>query len=568
LLPLMERADVALVVAPRGTAVRRLIDVFRSRPELTQRFRFTTAARINRFVLRNAAAALTVQASGRLQQMRPDLSAASVRRRWSLTLPVVLGLSGLAGPVLASSTLAHILALMLSAFFLSWLSLRIAVTLAAAPVDASQSDLPDDALPVYTVIAALYREAASVDRLLSAIERLDYPVEKLDVILAVEADDKATRAAIAARNTRLPILTVAVPFGGPRTKPKALNFALPFARGTFTVIYDAEDNPEPGQLRRSLQKFRHGGETLACLQAFLCIDNTADGWLTRMFTAEYAGQFDIFLPRLAALRLPLPLGGSSNHFRTAILRKVGSWDAYNVTEDADLGMRLARMGYCCSTVNSTTYEEAPARTGAWLRQRTRWFKGWMQTWFTHMQAPGRLLSDLGPLGFISFQLVVGGNALAALMHPVFLIGLVVAAFSGAPPWRDDGVAGTILLPLYGITAACGYLVSAGLGAAGLWRRGLLSTAWVLTLTPLHWLLLSLAAWRALYQLVAAPYEWEKTEHGLAKTSRLNPDLRRALVALERHLRRLEQTGELPQAPGGATGTCADRSPRPVASASG
>jgi cellulose synthase/poly-beta-1,6-N-acetylglucosamine synthase-like glycosyltransferase len=457
---------------------------------------------------------------------------------------------------------------MLSAFFLSWLGLRIAVALAAAPVEAAQSDLPDDALPVYTVIAALYREAASVDRLLSAIERLDYPVEKLDVILAVEADDRATRAAIAARSTRLPISIVAVPVGGPRTKPKALNFALPFARGTFAVIYDAEDNPDPGQLRCSLQRFRHGGETLACLQASLCIDNTADSWLARMFTAEYAGQFDVFLPRLAALSLPLPLGGSSNHFRTAILRKVGGWDAYNVTEDADLGMRLARMGYRCSTVNSTTYEEAPAQTGAWLRQRTRWFKGWMQTWFTHMQSPGRLLSDLGPFGFISFQLVVGGNALAALMHPVFLIGLIVASYSGAPPWHDDGVAGAILLPLYGITAACGYLVSGGLGAAGLWHRGLLSTGWVLTLMPLHWLLLSLAAWRALYQLVAAPYEWEKTEHGLAKTSRLNPDLRRALVALDRHLRQLQQTGELPLTPGGTTGTCADRSPRPVASASG
>ena len=164
-------------------------------------------------------------------------------------------------------------------------------------------------------------------------------------IIAVEADDHETRAAIAARNHRIPITVIPVPAVGPRTKPKALNAALPFARGTFTVIYDAEDRPEPNQLRRALQAFRAGGDDLACVQARLCIDNTADSWLARLFTAEYAGQFDVFLPGLAALRLPLPLGGSSNHFRTAILREVGAWDPYNVTEDADLGMRLARFGY-------------------------------------------------------------------------------------------------------------------------------------------------------------------------------------------------------------------------------
>jgi hypothetical protein len=227
-----------------------------------------------------------------------------------------------------------------------------------------------------------------------------------------------------------------VPAGGPRTKQKALNVALPFARGTFTVIYDAEDDPEPAQLRRSLQAFCHGGAALACVQASLCIDNIADGWLTRIFAAEYAGQFDLFLPGLAALRLPLPLGGSSNHFRTATLRQAGGWDAYNVTEDADLGVRLARFGYRCGTINSTTSEEAPARTRAWLRQRTRWFKGWMQTWCTHMQAPGRLFRDLGPLGFLSLQLIVGGNVLAALVHPLFLAGLVIACLNGTPPWGD------------------------------------------------------------------------------------------------------------------------------------
>ena len=336
-----------------------------------------------------------------------------------------------------------------------------------------------------------------------------------------------------------------MPAGGPRTKPKALNAALPFARGTFTVIFDAEDRPEPSQLRRALQAFLAGGGALACVQARLCIDNTADGWLARLYTAEYAGQFDVFLPGVASLHLPLPLGGSSNHFRTETLRDVHGWDAFNVTEDADLGMRLARFGYRSDVIDSTTYEEAPARLGPWLRQRTRWFKGWMQTWAVHMREPGALMRDLGPAGFLTFQLIVGGNALAALVHPLFLASLIYSAAMGDPPWRSDSAGVAALAVLYGSSVVIGYLTSAFLGWLGLARRGLLATAWVLLLTPLHWLLLSLAAWRALYQLIVAPYAWEKTEHGLAKNSRLATGMIRSLLELERYLTGLKASGQLP-----------------------
>jgi cellulose synthase/poly-beta-1,6-N-acetylglucosamine synthase-like glycosyltransferase len=347
---------------------------------------------------------------------------------------------------------------------------------------------------------------------------------------------------------------IPVPASGPRTKPKALNVALPFARGNYTVIYDAEDRPECDQLRRALRAFGAGGEELACVQARLCIDNTADGWLARLFTAEYAGQFDVFLPGIAALHLPLPLGGSSNHFRTESLRAVGGWDAYNVTEDADLGMRLARFGYRAGVISSTTYEEAPARLGPWLRQRTRWFKGWMQTWLVHMRQPGRLLRDLGLPGFLSFQLIVGGNVLAALVHPLFMGGLIYSVASGAPMWRGDSAVVAILAALYATTIVIGYLTSAFLSWLGLMRRGLLGTAWVLLLTPLHWLMLSLAAWRALYQLIVKPYAWEKTEHGLAKNSRLADGMTRSLLELERYLSRLAESGDLPALDYAATDT--------------
>jgi cellulose synthase/poly-beta-1,6-N-acetylglucosamine synthase-like glycosyltransferase len=351
----------------------------------------------------------------------------------------------------------------------------------------------------------------------------------------------------------------------PRTKPKALNFALPFARGTFIVIYDAEDRPQPDQLRLALQAFRDGDERLACVQARLCIDNTADGWLTRLFTAEYAGQFDVFLPGLTAWGLPLPLGGSSNHFHTATLREIHAWDPYNVTEDADLGMRLARFGYRAAMIQSTTYEEAPAHFGAWLRQRTRWFKGWMQTWRVHMRQPAQLLRDLGLSSFITFQLIVGGNALAALVHPIFTLGLIY--FSAIKPiWNSENNPGSILIWLYGTSVVTGYLASAFLGWMGLKRRGLLRNAWILLLTPLHWLLLSLAAWRALYQLVVAPYAWEKTEHGLAKTSRLAAKLTRSLLELERLFITHKASANRARASRNPKNTSSDRRPTPRAAA--
>jgi cellulose synthase/poly-beta-1,6-N-acetylglucosamine synthase-like glycosyltransferase len=562
MLPLAIGDELYLVVAPRGAAARRILQLIEQNPARARRFRFTSAERLNRFVLRYGGKAIAARAADSLKQTWPMLSAAPRRWRTNIIPVAIVMLPALAAAVVAPAGTMLAFEVTLAAVFLAWLGLRLVGAFVEPTVCDASPGLPDDALPVYTVIAALYREAASVDGLLTAIERLDYPAEKLDVIVAVEADDCETRAAIAARNCRIPIAVIPVPAKGPRTKPKALNVALPFARGTFTVIYDAEDRPEPNQLRHALQAFRAGGDDLACVQARLCIDNTSDGWLAQLFTAEYAGQFDVFLPGLAAMRLPFPLGGSSNHFYTATLREIGGWDPYNVTEDADLGMRLARSGRRSDVINSTTYEEAPAQFSPWLRQRTRWFKGWMQTWLVHMRQPGRLLRELGPTGFLTFQLIVGGNALAALVHPLFMAALIYSVVSGAPMWRGDSATVAILAAVYGTTVVIGYLTSAFLGWLGLARRGLRSTAWVLLLTPAHWLLLSLAAWRALYQLATAPYAWEKTEHGLAKSSRRAAKFVHSLVELERYLTALKEAGNLPTLAPDAPESTTARQPQP------
>lgn len=179
-------------------------------------------------------------------------------------------------------------------------------------------------------------------------------------------------------------------------------------------------------------------------------------------------------------------------------------------------MRLARFGYRTAVIPSTTYEEAPVRFRPWLRQRTRWFKGWMQTYFVHMRSPLRLARELGLPDFAVFQLVVGGTVLASLVHALFAAQLV---FHIATTPSEDAAA-HFLLGIYAATLLSGYAVSAALAFVGLLRRRLLNYGWVLLLMPIYWLLLSLAAWRALFQLLFNPYRWEKTEHGLARTSRL------------------------------------------------
>ncbi|MGI8527525.1 MAG: glycosyltransferase [Pseudolabrys sp.] len=514
ILSLMIDGELAYVIAPRGLAARRIIELVARDIPLAKRFRLTTEERFRRFVSRHAERAIGDHATNGLHKTWPALSAAPPRWRQSPAPAIITGTLALAALMIAPNPVMITFEVMLAIVFLAWMTLRMAGTLVQWPVQAPPGRIPDDRLPIYTIMVALYREAASVTDLVAALRRLDYPPEKLDIKLIVEPDDAETRAALARLDLGPAFEVIVAPDVGPRTKPKALNVGLPRARGTFTVIYDAEDRPEPDQLRRAFEAFMSGDDNLACVQACLTIDNTADSWLTALFTAEYAGQFDVFLPTLASLRMPLPLGGSSNHFSTTKLRKVGAWDPYNVTEDADLGMRLARFGYASSVIRTTTYEEAPARVAPWLRQRTRWFKGWMQTWLVHMREPRRLLRELGFPAFLTFQLMVGGNVLAALVHPFFIGWFVNALLSKDPVWDTQGAAA-----FYGFTVLFGYFASAMLAAVGLFRRRLISSAWVLLLIPAHWLLLALAAWRALYQLLCDPYRWEKTEHGLARTSR-------------------------------------------------
>ncbi len=519
LLPLRQDGRLIWTLSPRGLAARTLCRLADQHPHVAERLRLASTPDLHQFLAHRTDGILGRAAAHGLHRRFPRMSAAPVAPRgprWRRHLqrfkgPCWFAALMLAPPLVALDAWSFLLAL----WFLAFIVLRLWGCFTPRPPTIPAWRLPDRDLPAYTVIAALYREAKSVAPLMQAIDALDYPREKLDVILAIEPDDLATRAAIARLGPMPHVQVLIAPAIGPQTKPKALNYALRFARGSFIAVFDAEDRPDPGQLRAALDAFRHHGPHTACAQASLCIDNFKESWLTQMFFTEYAGQFDVFLPGLAAMRMPLPLGGSSNHFRASVLREVGGWDAWNVTEDADLGFRLARLGYRSVTFDSTTHEEAPIRFKAWLGQRSRWMKGWMQTWIVHMREPRRLWREAGPRGFLTLNIIVGGNVLTALAYPILAGEFAIYFFTlGAAP---GGFFTGALAPLHLAAIAGGVGSTVVTGLMGLARRGRLRSGWVLAATPFYWSLLSIAAWRALWQLWTDPYRWEKTEHGLAKS---------------------------------------------------
>ncbi len=367
-----------------------------------------------------------------------------------------------------------------------------------------------DALPTITILAPLYRDAEALSGLAHAIDALDYPPEKKDVKLLLEEDDDATIAEARRLNLYDHYDVIVVPDTGPRTKPKACNFGLLRARGELIVIYDAEDQPETDQLVKAAGAFATGDAKLACMQARLNYYNADENWLTRLFTLEYTLWFDWLLPALQKLKAPIPLGGTSNFFKTDILRAVGGWDPFNVTEDADLGLRLARLGYRVEMLNSTTFEEANCRLGNWIRQRSRWIKGHLQTWLVHMRQPGAFVDMNGWHGLFSIQFFLAGNVAGALLNPVlwgaffYLNTLGLSTLETAMPKMLHQLTLTALIAGNVCFILCAVIAPLKRGWRHLCLFGLTA--------PAYWLLTSIAAYKALWQIVFRPYYWEKTDH--------------------------------------------------------
>jgi glycosyltransferase XagB len=436
--------------------------------------------------------------SNEFTRTHPMFAARTGFARWQKVAAVLLGVAILSGLVFGPSLLASCLGV------LSVLVVGLKIALAASAIPRNKRDspdpaLPDDQLPLYTVIVPAYQEETVIGDTVRSIAALDYPSDRLEVLVLVEQHDPATKQAVLDVNPPEFVRVVDIPPGKPQTKPRTCNLGLMLARGDLVVIYDAEDRPEPDQLRKVAARFANSDDRLACVQAKLNFYNSSRNVLTRQFAMEYSFRYDLMLHGLSALGLPIPLGGSSNHFRTDVLRQVGGWDAWNVTEDADLGMRCAALGHQIDLIDSTTWEEAVDRPWPWIRQRTRWLKGFLMTMLVHTRRPRDAWRWLGAKGLVSLVGIVGGTPLAFLALSL----MAVMSLAGANPHPLIGAATFAVSALY----AAVLLFAAR-------RRGMSLLGVAATMIPGYWAMHWIAAWRALWQLIRAPFVWEKTSHGV------------------------------------------------------
>lgn len=371
-------------------------------------------------------------------------------------------------------------------------------------------------LPVYTILVPAYREPEVIPFLIKALKNLDYPLNKLDVLFLLEEEDRETIEAVEKASPPASWRIITVPNSVPKTKPKACNYGLLFARGKYLVIYDAEDIPESSQLKKAVIAFKLHPENYICFQAALNFFNKDENFLTKMFTLEYSYWFDYMLPGLHRLKMIIPLGGTSNHFETEKLIEIGAWDPFNVTEDADLGVRAYERGYKVGVINSTTYEEANSRLGNWIRQRSRWIKGYMQTWLVHTRHPLRLYKRLGFRGFISFHLLIGGTPFIFLVNPIlwliFTYWLITKTFAFEAFFPPAVLYSALFNLLFG------NFLAIYLSMLAVFKRKYYRLLPYALLNPAYWMLHSIAAYKALYELFTKPFYWQKTQHGITKYS--------------------------------------------------
>jgi cellulose synthase/poly-beta-1,6-N-acetylglucosamine synthase-like glycosyltransferase len=449
----------------------------------------------------------------------PELSAATLltrRQRHGLVVMVAVLLLGLV--FFTIDTVIGVIAI-ITVFYAAAILNRLVLFARSQRQDTVEvvSDeearaVPDDELPSYTILVPAYRETEVIQRLLEKLGHIEYPAHLLDVKLLLEADDRETIDAIGDVELGDHVEVVLVPPAEPRTKPKALNYGLSLARGEVVTIYDVEDQPDPLQLRRAAVALARLGPEVACLQAKLSYRNVGQNLITRWFTLEYAMWFSLLLPGLVSLHAPIPLGGTSNHFRRGILEDIGAWDPHNVTEDADLGMRFAREGFTVRILESVTLEEANSDFVNWVKQRSRWYKGYLQTWIIHMRRPAELYRELGPMGFAQFTLFMGATPCLAILNPVFW-ALTVIWFIGHP----HIIKAVFPAPVFYLGLLCwslGNFLIAYMTVITCRMIKRVELVWVALLVPIYWVMMSMAAAKALIQLVVAPTFWEKTAHGL------------------------------------------------------
>ena len=409
---------------------------------------------------------------------------------------------------------------------------------ARAPTQITKGEMlwaQNDDLPVYTVLIPVFHEAKMLSQNLRNMYHMNYPKNKLDIKVLMEEKDEETinEAKLLGlfgspkkmvegipREEYTDFLKlfdpIVIPSAKVTTKPRACNYGLIRAKGELVVIYDAEDKPDADQLRKAAIVFLRSGEDVVCLQSKLNFYNADENFLTKWFSIEYANWYEFYLQGLDWIEAPIPLGGTSNHFRKKSLDELGRWDPYNVTEDADIGIRLARQNLKTELIDSHTYEEATISVKSWIHQRSRWYKGHLQSYLVHMRHPRQLFKDLGAEKFFKFQLTFGTGIFVPIINPILWI---ITAASFLLPinlgWLDPSYLQIISI-INLVAGNISYISIYVIACAKLKKYRYTPYA---LLMPLYWVLHSIASWRGLIQLIRNPFYWDKTSHGLSKVAK-------------------------------------------------
>lgn len=499
------------LAAPYGRDLVLLLQRLSSTPAMLKSFKLTTPSEFRKAVLAKNSGPLLDHAVNKLQATRPADSAQ--RSYGSFFGVLLLWIFAIVLSVLYRAPLfAPFFGAICACLYLLACYFRILAYNDHLEARTSRiPDLADKNLPSCSVLVPIYKEAKLVTQLLGALAKIDYPKPKLDILFLIEQDDGETVKAL--EFARLPpeCRIIIVPEGPPRTKPRALQVGLSFARGEMVTIFDAEDVPHPQQLRHAARKLAAGGPRMGCVQAQLRIDNADKSWLAKQFALEYAAVFMVSMPSLAKRDFPFLLGGTSNYFRAQALRAVGGWDPWNVAEDADLGVRLARAGYRVGTIETPTEEEAPGTLKNWLRQRMRWQKGWMQTFVVHFSQFRTLRRELGLRNVLALIASLGVSLLSVFAYPIMMMWVVLDVLFGLKGYGISMLGAAV----FGASIAAfigGHLFTLLQLHAGAQRTGFRLDALSICTVWAYWLLISVSAYCALYDLASQPYRWFKTEH--------------------------------------------------------
>ena len=478
-------------------------------------------ARIDRQLKDRFSAELTAQATTLLLKRQPQMSALSPLSSWQravfTTVPVLLIFGLVFYPAISTKLVLCILFL----YCIASTTLKGALMFASLKTPGKSTISRPTRTPIVTLFLPVHDEDRAIVALVSELKKLDYPSDRLDIKFLAEADDAKTLKALSRVNLPKQFSVLEIPKSEPQTKPKAMNYALPFARGEIVGIYDAEDAPEADQIKKAVAALEAADERTVCVQSRLNHYDATETFISRMASLEYTLWFDMLLRGLSNLRLPIPLGGTSLFIRTEALRAIDGWDPNNVTEDADLGVRLARKGWRAEVIDSTTWEEPPVALGQWIGQRSRWIKGFMVTWLVHMRSPRLLFRELGWWRALAINVMLLDGFVAFLVQPVFWVAIGFAVVIGGAPWSDLLTPSISLAMAWVFVAGHVFILISTLVAVRR-RFGVARALWSPCLW-LYWQLATIPAYRALREMFGQQSSWSKTAHGLSKAAKQRRD---------------------------------------------